>query len=170
MGFPLGYSELLLPKLIFQAFSFLGLIQNLFSYIFSLLGLTHLLETDPSTPDHTTHQPQPQSLSAVLLREILPVIKFQELLQESDAPDRCAVCLYEFEGHQEIRRLTNCRHIFHRTCLDPWLDHDHKTCPLCRTLFVPEPLREDFNERLWAAAGVPDFYGEYSSQSPTWES
>ncbi|RVX04127.1 E3 ubiquitin-protein ligase RHA1B [Vitis vinifera] len=79
-----------------------------------------------------------------------------------DPPDQCAVCLYEFEGQEEIRRLTNCRHIFHRSCLDRWMDCDQKTCPLCRTPFIPDDMQEAFNERLWAASALPDFYGDYS--------
>ncbi|KAL5714756.1 Homeobox protein B-H1 [Ranunculus cassubicifolius] len=66
------------------------------------------------------------------------------------------ICLYEFQGKEEIRRLTNCRHIFHRICLDRWMDHDQKTCPLCRTPFIPDDMQEAFNERLWAVTGVPD--------------
>ncbi|WP_422615257.1 RING finger domain-containing protein, partial [Corynebacterium parakroppenstedtii] len=28
---------------------------------------------------------------------------------------------------------TNCRHVFHRCCLDGWLDLGRMTCPLCRS-------------------------------------
>lgn len=52
--------------------------------------------------------------------------------------------------------------MFHRCCVDRWIDHDRKTCPLCRKPFVPDELQEDFNEKLWAASGIPDFYAEYS--------
>lgn len=163
MGFPLGYSELILSKLIFHAFAFLCLVRNLIYCFLGHLGLAHLLESDVSSPDHPPHIPQFESVSAILIRQILPVSRFHELCVEDDVPDRCAVCLYEFEGQEEIRRLANCRHIFHRTCLDPWLDQDQKTCPLCRALFIPEELLEDFYERFWEAAGVPDYYnGDYS--------
>ena len=46
------------------------------------------------------------SISALLIRESLPVVKFSELV---DPPESCAVCLYEFEGEDEIRRLTTGR-------------------------------------------------------------
>ncbi|MBA0769349.1 hypothetical protein Gotri_018090, partial [Gossypium trilobum] len=75
----------------------------------------------------------------------------------------CAVCLYEFEGGEEIRWLRNCRHVFHRACLDRWMDHDQKTCPLCRTPFVPDELQDEFNQRLWSASGVGDLHSEYFS-------
>ncbi|KAM7527687.1 hypothetical protein LguiB_031097 [Lonicera macranthoides] len=43
------------------------------------------------------------------------------------------------------------------------MDHDNKMCPLCRTPFISEDLQESFNERLWAASSIRDFYDDYSS-------
>ncbi|KAH8516851.1 hypothetical protein H0E87_004986 [Populus deltoides] len=65
-------------------------------------------------------------LSAALIREILPVIKFEDLVTGDggccDLPESCAVCLYEFEGEDEIRNS-----------------------------FVHDETQEEFNQRLWAA-------------------
>ncbi|KAJ0048896.1 hypothetical protein Pint_15122 [Pistacia integerrima] len=161
MGFPVAYTELFLPKLLLHTLSFLGFIRKLISILFSYLGLQEFLEPDIAWPDTPTIRvPAPLSVSALLIREILPVVKFSDLV---DPPDSCAVCLYEFEDQDEIRRLTNCRHIFHRSCLDRWMGYDQKTCPLCRTPFIPDDMQETFNERLWAASGIPDLYdAEYS--------
>ena len=76
---------------------------------------------------------------------------------------RHVVCLYDFEVGEEIKRLTNCKHIFHQSCLDHWMDHDQKTYPLCRTPFVPDEIQDAFNQRLWAASGITDFYNEYGT-------
>uniref|UniRef100_A0A0D9X988 RING-type domain-containing protein n=1 Tax=Leersia perrieri TaxID=77586 RepID=A0A0D9X988_9ORYZ len=46
------------------------------------------------------------------------------------APD-CRVCLARFEPESVVNRLP-CGHLFHRACLEKWLDYDHATCPLCR--------------------------------------
>ncbi|KAJ8626345.1 hypothetical protein MRB53_019652 [Persea americana] len=162
MGFPVGYSELFFPKLLLHAFSLLGFVRKLISCLFRYMGLADFLESDIAWPDRPDQLPELQSVSAILIREILPVVRFEDL-HDDNTPDSCAVCLYEFEGHEEIRRLRNCRHIFHRSCLDRWMDHDQKTCPLCRTPFVPDEMQEAFNELLWAASGAPDMYGEYSS-------
>ncbi|XP_077247573.1 brassinosteroid-responsive RING-H2 [Tasmannia lanceolata] len=164
MGFPVGYSELFLPRLLLQVCSLLGFVRKLIHMLFKLVGLGDFLDSDTVWPEYSYYDQTPefQSVSAMLIREILPVVKFEDL-SSGETPDSCAVCLYEFEGAEEIRRLTNCRHIFHRSCLDRWLDHDQKTCPLCRTPFIPDEMQEAFNEKLWAAAGIPDFYGEYSS-------
>ena len=167
MGFPVGYSEVFFPNLFLQALSLLGFIRNLIFSLFNYLGLSDFIETDTIWLDDPTRTPEQKPVSAMLIREFLPVIKVQDIVAGAgagagDTPESCAVCLYEFDGEDEIRWLRNCKHIFHRACLDRWMDHDQKTCPLCRTQFVPEEKQDEFNERLWAASGVSDFYAEYS--------
>ncbi|GMH28864.1 hypothetical protein Nepgr_030707 [Nepenthes gracilis] len=167
MGFPVGYTEVFLPKLILNLLSILGFIRKILLTVFRRTGLSDFLEPDIVWPERSSSVPESQSVSAMLIQEMLPVVKFSDVLASEggggvEPPEICAVCLYDFEGDEEIRRLTNCRHIFHRCCLDRWMDHDQKTCPLCRTPFIPDDMQEAFNERLWAAAGIPDFYGEYS--------
>ncbi|KAJ4728239.1 Ubiquitin-protein ligase E3 [Melia azedarach] len=128
-------------------------------------GFPSRVHRDVIWPENNlTRMPENPTVSALLIREILPVIKFQELeVVNGDPPENCAVCLYEFEGEEEIRWLRNCKHIFHRACLDPWMDQDQRTCPLCRTPFVPDEMQEEFNQRLWAATGAADLYTEYTS-------
>nr|KAF6402334.1 ring finger protein 150 [Rousettus aegyptiacus] len=48
---------------------------------------------------------------------------------ESDF-DNCAVCI---EGYKpsDVVRILPCRHLFHKSCVDPWL-LDHRTCPMCK--------------------------------------
>ncbi|KAI3860045.1 hypothetical protein MKX03_003120 [Papaver bracteatum] len=48
----------------------------------------------------------------------------------------CAVCLGEYEDEDELRLLTKCRHVFHRECIDGWLE-SHSTCPVCRSDLNP---------------------------------
>ncbi|NP_001295726.1 E3 ubiquitin-protein ligase RHA1B [Jatropha curcas] len=167
MGFPVGYTEVFLPKLFVHTLSLLGFIRSLILCLFNYLGLSDFLETDNIWPDNPTRIHSHPPVSATLIREILPVIKFEDLVPgagEGDLPESCAVCLYEFDGEDEIRWLKNCKHIFHRACLDRWMDHDRNTCPLCRTSFVPDEMQEEFNQRLLAASDNSDFYySEYSS-------
>jgi len=166
MGFPAGYTEVLLPKLLINTLSFFGLLRRLILTLLRVMGLPEFLDPDV---DWST-RPDPVSLeagsvSATLIREMLPVAVFSDIIageNPDDLPENCAVCLYEFEERDEIRRMRNCPHMFHRSCVDRWIDHDRKTCPLCRTPFVPEELQEDFNERLWAASGIPEFYSDYA--------
>uniref|UniRef100_A0A7N0TKZ0 RING-type domain-containing protein n=1 Tax=Kalanchoe fedtschenkoi TaxID=63787 RepID=A0A7N0TKZ0_KALFE len=55
----------------------------------------------------------------------------------SDEVD-CVVCLCELKKGEGVRRL-ECRHVFHKKCLDVWLDQLHFTCPLCRSPIPPPP-------------------------------
>ncbi|XP_075888854.1 RING finger protein 150a [Nelusetta ayraudi] len=48
---------------------------------------------------------------------------------ESDF-DNCAVCIEGYKQNDVIRILP-CRHVFHKHCVDPWLQ-DHRTCPMCK--------------------------------------
>lgn len=179
MGFPVGYTEVYFPNIFLHALSFLGFIRSVLFSLFSILGLSDIIESpdvyfeeNPSAAQLPLNPP----ISAILIREFLPVVKFSDLVAGDGGCDMlescCAVCLYEFEGGEEIRWLNNCKHIFHLKCLDRWMDHDHKTCPLCRTSFVPRDLQREFDQRLWAASSgsgsgstTHDFYNDYGIDS-----
>ncbi|KAL5230778.1 hypothetical protein ABZP36_029554 [Zizania latifolia] len=53
----------------------------------------------------------------------------------ASAPD-CRVCLARFKPESVVNRLP-CGHLFHRACLEKWLDYDYATCPLCRLRLLP---------------------------------
>ena len=55
-----------------------------------------------------------------------------------------AVCMHEIEGSQKVRVPFNCCHVFHRECLDVWVDQGQATCPLCRSKLFP-PLSQNHN-------------------------
>lgn len=42
------------------------------------------------------------------------------------------ICLSEYETGEECRVL-NCRHAFHKDCVDQWLSKGSNSCPACRT-------------------------------------
>lgn len=42
----------------------------------------------------------------------------------------CELCLVDYEEGDELLRLP-CMHIFHRSCVDPWL-LKAATCPVCQ--------------------------------------
>ncbi|XP_074863726.1 E3 ubiquitin-protein ligase RNF128 isoform X2 [Carettochelys insculpta] len=44
--------------------------------------------------------------------------------------DSCAVCIEVYKTNDVVRILT-CNHLFHKTCIDPWL-LEHRTCPMCK--------------------------------------
>ncbi|KAL8549547.1 hypothetical protein ACS0TY_008398 [Phlomoides rotata] len=55
--------------------------------------------------------------------------------EDSDA--NCVVCLNRFGQGDHVRMLA-CRHVFHKDCLDRWLDHLNFNCPLCRAPVVSD--------------------------------
>jgi len=59
----------------------------------------------------------------------------------SGSPD-CRVCLARFEPESVVNRLP-CGHLFHRACLETWLDYDHATCPLCRLRLLPAATADE---------------------------
>ncbi|KAK4761497.1 hypothetical protein SAY87_029381 [Trapa incisa] len=84
-----------------------------------------------------------------LIKKRVPVVGYGEFLQRrhhhyrlpagvaAEAAGRCAICLVGVEEEDEIRELQDCGHVFHRQCLDCWVDLGHVTCPLCRSLLLP---------------------------------
>ncbi|XP_015227082.1 PREDICTED: RING finger protein 150 isoform X1 [Cyprinodon variegatus] len=44
--------------------------------------------------------------------------------------DSCAVCIECYKANDVVRILP-CRHVFHKHCVDPWLQ-EHRTCPMCK--------------------------------------
>ncbi|XP_056158898.1 RING-H2 finger protein ATL70 [Syzygium oleosum] len=51
----------------------------------------------------------------------------------------CSICLADYKGHDELRMIPDCGHLFHHECIDPWL-RMHPTCPVCRTSPMPTPM------------------------------
>ncbi|XP_072923170.1 E3 ubiquitin-protein ligase RNF130 isoform X3 [Hemitrygon akajei] len=44
--------------------------------------------------------------------------------------DHCAVCIEGYKSNDVVRILP-CKHVFHKQCVDPWLN-EHCTCPICK--------------------------------------
>ncbi|XP_021892872.1 probable E3 ubiquitin-protein ligase XERICO [Carica papaya] len=82
-----------------------------------------------------------------LIKNELPVVEYSSYRQrfrprheeeeEEEEDMGCRVCLSEIQKSQEIRELVNCCHVFHRGCLDTWVDQGQVTCPLCRSMLFP---------------------------------
>jgi len=70
--------------------------------------------------------------------ETFPVITYSVVkgLKIGKGELECAVCLSEFEGHETLRLLPTCNHVFHSDCIDTWLT-SRVTCPVCRAKVVP---------------------------------
>ncbi|KAG0447075.1 hypothetical protein HPP92_028521 [Vanilla planifolia] len=159
MGFPLGYSELIIPTPFYRSFSSSTCCVGSSSASWTPSAWAIYSNPTTSSLGRPTDAPLTvRSVTAMLIQDMLSG-PFQDLLdgEEEEEPDRravadaCAVCLYEFEPWEEVRRLSNCRHVFHRCCLDRWTEIDQRTCPLPRAPLVHEGCRRPST----AACGKP---------------
>lgn len=63
--------------------------------------------------------------------------------------DNCAVCIEGYKANDVVRILP-CRHVFHKHCVDPWLQ-DHRTCPMCKMNILKAlgiPLNADCSDEV----------------------
>ncbi|KAF2418034.1 hypothetical protein EJ08DRAFT_599749 [Tothia fuscella] len=58
---------------------------------------------------------------------ILPVME-----DGIERPERCDICLSDYEANDEVRKLVKCGHLFHKDCIGHWLTEGRNSCPLCR--------------------------------------
>ena len=136
------------------------------SLAFDSVGLGDLVaHADSPWPDLLVEDQQhPHKLPAVPMDDIMPVVRLDSLVScgSGRLPELCVVCLHELEGWEEVRRLSNCRHVFHMRCIDQWVGFGRWTCPLCRAqLFSAEVPAAG---TVVSGDGTSDWlYDEYSS-------
>ena len=53
-----------------------------------------------------------------------------KILEMVEIGEECSICLEQFSKDQDAA-VTKCKHIYHRTCLQKWMD-SHDSCPTCR--------------------------------------
>ncbi|QRV92604.1 Zinc finger RING-type protein [Ceratobasidium sp. AG-Ba] len=46
--------------------------------------------------------------------------------------ERCLICLDDYEEEQDLR-IMSCKHMFHKDCVDRWMETGRNNCPACRT-------------------------------------
>ncbi len=49
----------------------------------------------------------------------------------------CPCCLDPIDLSRTSLSLINCKHSFHASCINKWLDQAKNTCPMCRALIMP---------------------------------
>ncbi|KAF8489398.1 hypothetical protein JB92DRAFT_3013445 [Gautieria morchelliformis] len=70
----------------------------------------------------------------------------------SNTIERCLICLDDYEPENDLRLLT-CRHVFHKLCVDRWLEQGRNNCPACRSKGVQ--TGDDLPTSPSPMAGVP---------------
>ncbi len=56
------------------------------------------------------------------------IISLDEQLEKDSI---CIICFEELD-EEEVGKLENCEHIFHKRCIKKWLE-ENPICPICRT-------------------------------------
>lgn len=136
-------------------------------------ALTHvglLSNSQPSMYVDAVDRPSPSSapLPVHILSESIkktgPVLKYCDFLEKfqvhEDEDRACVFCLEGFERNHEIRELANCCHMFHRECVDSWVDEGQLTCPLCRSmLFQAKEEKIRSGEDPWMRERIAYLFG-----------
>ncbi|XP_057437080.1 probable E3 ubiquitin-protein ligase XERICO [Lotus japonicus] len=107
--------------------------------------ILHIVGIHLSSPDASQNPPEsfevhlsPSESYIEEFRSRTPTLRFDSVCcSKQHEHDDCSVCLAQFEPDSEINRLS-CGHLFHKVCLEKWLDYWNITCPLCRTPLMPE--------------------------------
>ncbi|XP_060561850.1 RING finger protein 150-like isoform X2 [Ruditapes philippinarum] len=78
--------------------------------------------------------------------------------------DQCAVCIEPYKWNDVIRVLP-CKHVFHKSCVDPWL-LDQRNCPMCKMDILrafgmhlndsQESVPQDAESGLMSSTGAAD--------------
>jgi len=56
-------------------------------------------------------------------------IKYQKIKEENES--ECPICL-ETLNKGEYEKVLQCKHTFHKKCIDRWFKKDNDFCPMCR--------------------------------------
>ena len=120
-------------------------------------------DSETSSQNYNTPSPLfvPVPVHCVIesLKDQLRVVEYTRLLDESKATkegdSQCAVCLNIIGEEHEVRELGNCCHVFHKECIDVWMDQGQATCPLCRSKLLPAAADEHGRDEMIKNGGGP---------------
>ncbi|XP_062091236.1 brassinosteroid-responsive RING protein 1-like [Humulus lupulus] len=169
-------SSVIVTHMLYKAALIIAVTRWIFAWALKLRNRIREASSSPSTNPNFLESENPpfpspplsSSLpSTQLIRESLTLTTFGEMTERFPSEkchwDTCAVCLSHLSTSDEVRELRNCRHVFHRECLDRWLDHDQhhhqdshrKSCPLCRAPFLTQEQSQRLS--IGAAGSQPSW-------------
>ncbi|KAK8647900.1 hypothetical protein V6N13_121624 [Hibiscus sabdariffa] len=70
-------------------------------------------------------------LNVHVLERLVPSATIYEDDKHQLNSSDCPICLEEYVVGESCRRFPLCKHTFHSSCIDQWLQN-HVTCPVCR--------------------------------------
>ena len=60
-------------------------------------------------------------------------IKYKKVKEQTDI--ECPICLEQLNVG-EYQKTLECKHCFHKKCIDHWFKKDHNVCPMCRKIVI----------------------------------
>lgn len=78
-------------------------------------------------------------------RSVTEVVGKSRRVTKMDVEKECSICFVNYEEKELIRELPDCKHHFHKRCLDKWLKKKAQ-CPMCRKNLFEEKVREAIRE------------------------
>jgi hypothetical protein len=81
--------------------------------------------------DITTRFASPLSDTDVknIRKDKIKKIKYHKIKEENE--NECPICLEQF-SLGEYQKTLDCKHCFHKKCIDRWFKKDNDFCPMCR--------------------------------------
>ena len=74
-----------------------------------------------------------KSLTSILCKKLTDLLESYRKVSNEDLNKTCTMCLEPFKEN-EYKRTMKCDHIFHKKCIDKWLNVYNRTdCPNCRS-------------------------------------
>ncbi|GAV80706.1 zf-RING_2 domain-containing protein [Cephalotus follicularis] len=175
MGFFAEESGLIITHLLYKTAVLLALAVLRWVLSWALkFGNRTLFPISSDFPNHTSSSSSSSSHSLVssqMIRDSLVLTTFGDVKERVTwVADTCAVCLSQLREQDLVRELRNCCHVYHRDCIDSWVDYDqdedqdnnHKTCPLCRAplLTASQVVGWARNEPSWAVERILYLFGD----------
>ncbi|KVH91746.1 E3 ubiquitin-protein ligase RHA2A-like [Cynara cardunculus var. scolymus] len=133
---------------------FANIASRLVSLLLSALSHLGLFKSPPDPDDYTSTAgnyvlildgsspsllPVPVHVVTASIKNKVPITPYSDFAARFGGAENtvCSVCLDSVHADDPIRELRNCRHVFHKECLDRWVDEGQVTCPLCRSMLLP---------------------------------
>ncbi|KAK6142368.1 hypothetical protein DH2020_022716 [Rehmannia glutinosa] len=122
----------------------ISIVKELFRSMLHVIGIRiaswEELSVDPSDSAECHRNPSESYMDA--FRSQIPAMRYESIFIRDRLAQECSICLSEFEQNAVVNRLS-CGHVFHKTCLEKWLNYWNITCPLCRNHMMPQEMERD---------------------------
>ncbi|KAH0465451.1 hypothetical protein IEQ34_005554 [Dendrobium chrysotoxum] len=132
-------SEGMLTLLLVNTALTISILKEIFRSVLHLFGLS--LEGADGTPELSSVASEELSLTEKFRSRVKPVTFGSAISRRRTAEWHadCRVCLVRFDSNSVVNRLP-CGHLFHKSCVERWLDYRKDTCPLCRSHLLPDDV------------------------------